>query len=237
MRRVALICLPLGLGLLWNVWSSSAQEPVAVALPAAKGSDAKGAAAAPKLKLQPLTVSVQLDEIGTRFTGTLSGLDQWPMKTSFGETNVPLSAVAGIKFAGAGTPVTTIVLHNGDSITGALELNHVLIETSWGKAEIDSGHITSMLFSPGLSWTTEPGLSGNRWKLVADKDRQPARPPSGNTTTSPASSVPSAPTPIAVPTPSVSSASTQPTVSSPLNPQFPSPNFGQPTPRPLVIGR
>lgn len=157
-----------------------AQDPLGVAVPTTAIPEARPATAAgpavpkapktPAIKVQPLSVTIQLTDEGTKFTGTLSGLDQWPMKTSFGETNVPLSAVAGIKFAEEGHPSTTIVLHNGDSVTGALDLNHVQIETSWGKAEIDSGHIKSMLFAPGLVWTTEPGLNGNRWKLVADKE-------------------------------------------------------------------
>lgn len=223
----------------------AADEPIAVARPTTAIPMATPAAAAqsanPKVKIQPLTVTVQLSGEGTKFTGTLSGLDQWPMKTSFGETNVPLSAVAGIKFAEEGHPSTTIILHNGDSVTGALDVNYVQIETSWGKAEIGSGHITSMLFSPGLIWTTEPGLNGNRWKLVADKETRPTARPTTNSAvspfppTAPAATAVAAPTPTATPRPATSS---PPTFAPPgfIQPGIAPAGFAQPGLRPTASG-
>jgi hypothetical protein len=65
-------------------------------------------------------------------------------------------------------------LHNGDSITGALQLEHVAIQTDWGRAEIYGTHVTSILFTPGLKWTSEAGLNGTRWKLVTDESRPAA---------------------------------------------------------------
>ena len=72
-----------------------------------------------------------------------------------------------------GTATTTVALHNGDIITGGLEINHVAVQTDWGRAEILGTHVASILFTTGLKWTSEAGLNGTRWKLVA-ADSQPA---------------------------------------------------------------
>jgi sRNA-binding regulator protein Hfq len=121
-------------------------------------------------KTQPQSVTVVLIN-GSTMTGTISEADQWTMKTSFGTASLPLSAVAGIRMAQEGSTTTTVVLHNGDSITGAVQFDQVVIQTEWGRAEILGTHVASILFTPGLKWSSEPGLNGTRWKLVASDGR------------------------------------------------------------------
>jgi len=122
-------------------------------------------------KLQPQSVTITLTD-GMKLTGELTDVDQWSMKTSFGSTNLPLSTVAGLRMAQEGNAITTVVLHNGDNLTGAIQLDQVMIQTEWGRAEINGNHVASILFTPGLKWMSETGLNGMRWKLVAD---EPAR--------------------------------------------------------------
>jgi hypothetical protein len=119
-------------------------------------------------KLQPHSVTVTLLD-GMKLQGELTEVDQWTMKTSFGSTNLPLSTVAGMRMAQEGNSMTTVVLHNGDNLTGAVQLDQVVIQTEWGRAEINGNHIASILFTPGLKWSSETGLNGMRWKLVADE--------------------------------------------------------------------
>lgn len=124
-------------------------------------------------KLQPQSVTITLLD-GMKLVGELTEVDQWTMKTSFGTTNLPLSTVAGMRMAQEGSAVTTVVLHNGDNLTGAVQLDLVVIQTEWGRAEINGNHIASILFTPGLKWTSETGLNGMRWRLVADEPPRPA---------------------------------------------------------------
>jgi len=119
-------------------------------------------------KLQPQSVTITLLD-GMKLSGELTEVDQWSMKTSFGTTNLPLSTVAGMRMAQDGNAMTTVVLHNGDNLTGAVQLDQVVIQTEWGRAEINGNHVASILFTPGLKWTSETGLNGMRWKLVADE--------------------------------------------------------------------
>jgi len=124
-------------------------------------------------KLQPQSVTITLLD-GMKLSGELTEVDQWSMKTSFGTTNLPLSTVAGMRMAQEGNAVTTVVLHNGDNLTGAVQLDLVVIQTEWGRAEINGNHVASILFTPGLKWSSETGLNGTRWKLVTDEPPKPA---------------------------------------------------------------
>ena len=123
-------------------------------------------------RLQPHSVTINLLD-GMKLSGQLTEVDQWNMKTSFGTTSLPLSTVAGMRMAQEGDAITTVVLHNGDQLTGAVQLDLVVIQTEWGRAEINGDHISSILFTPGLKWTAETGLNGMRWKLVANDPPRP----------------------------------------------------------------
>lgn len=137
-------------------------EPVATAAPATAATASR-----------PVTVTVQLHE-GHPIEGTLVESNLLQMKSSFGDVSIPLSEVAGIKLAGEGNATTTIVLHNGDSVTGAVKLDEVTVQTTWGKAEINGGSISSLLFAQGVKWTSSNTLSGTRWSLTAIEGTQGA---------------------------------------------------------------
>lgn len=143
-----------------------AKPAVAVAAPTAKTS-AKSTAKATQTVRQ-LSVTVGLTS-GTELRGTLMDSSELAMRTSFGPASIPLSEVAGIKLATEGNAVTTVVMHNGDSITGATDLAKIMVETEWGKAEVNGSSLSSILFAQGLQWTSSTGLNGTRWKLVDSK--------------------------------------------------------------------
>ena len=158
----------------------STRSQVAVATPVAKAvavPTARGTTQGVKTTThRPLTVSVHL--IGNAvLTGTLLDAIELPLKTAFGHVQVPLSEVAGIKLAQEGSPVTTVVLHNGDVFTGATDLKNLFIQTEWGKAEVTGPNVSSILFTNGVRWTSESGFSGSQWKLVALV--KPSAPPRG----------------------------------------------------------
>ncbi|MCA9083571.1 MAG: hypothetical protein KDA81_05930 [Planctomycetaceae bacterium] len=154
--------------------SEKTAEAVAIAAPpAAKGSEAPKA---PAVTVRPLAVTVELTS-GTKLQGTLMETSELPMRTAFGQATIPLAEVAGIKLASEGNATTTVVMHNGDSITGATELNRLLVETEWGKADITGSSISAVLFAQGLQWTSSAGLNGTRWTLTeAQKPQAPPTP-------------------------------------------------------------
>lgn len=137
----------------------TAQKP---ALPVAKATpieDIKGAG--------PLSVTVTLIDGTTQIKGALMDTTSVDIKTSFGQATLPLSEVAGIRMADSSTPTTTAMMHSGDSITGASDIQRLTVETEWGVANINGDNVSSILFVPGLKWTSQSGLNGVRWALVA----------------------------------------------------------------------
>lgn len=136
----------------------------AVAEPVAEptGSDSKTPT------LRPLTVTTGLTD-GMLITGTLLDTNSIAIKTAFGEAAIPLSEVAGIRFPSAEDTSTTIVMLNGDSITGATDVKFVNVETSWGHAKINGQSVSTMLFVPGLTWHNSDSLGGKRWTLTDQK--------------------------------------------------------------------
>jgi hypothetical protein len=142
--------------------NAAAQEKIAEAVAV----EAPGAAKIAKAR--PLTITVELTS-DTKIAGTLVETNQLMMKTSFGEASIPLSEVAGIRFASANDNSTTVVMLNGDSITGATDLKMMTVETEWGTAKINGSSIQSVLFVPDLRWNASAGLSGKRWMLVDSK--------------------------------------------------------------------
>lgn len=122
--------------------------------------------------LRPLTVTTGLTD-DTLITGTLLDTNSIVVKTAFGEASIPLSEVAGIRFPSAEDTSTTIVMLNGDSITGATDVKFVNVETSWGNAKINGQSVSTMLFVPGLTWRSSESLGGKRWILTDQKTPPP----------------------------------------------------------------
>lgn len=134
-------------------------DAIAEAIPDASPSDSSSP------KLRPLTVSAGLID-STVITGTLLESTELSIKTAFGQAAIPLSEVAGIRFPAAEDSGTTVVMLNGDSITGVTDLKYASVETSWGSARINGQNISTLLFVPGLRWESVEALGGKRWSLV-----------------------------------------------------------------------
>lgn len=130
-------------------------------------------------KMGPLTVTVDMLG-GQKITGTWTDITELPFKGAVGEVKVLLSQIAGIKLASADDPSTTIVFKNGDTITGATDLQSVSVDTEWGSAKINGSSITSLVLLPDLKWNASVGLNGKRWSLVDSKNQQGVTLPSGS---------------------------------------------------------
>jgi hypothetical protein len=141
--------------------ASAQDEPIAEAI-------AEAVAEADTVKrpaLRPLTVTVGLTD-DTIITGTLIDSTSVAIRTAFGEASIPLTEVAGVRFPAAEDTSTTVVMLNGDSITGATDLKFVGVETTWGSAKINGQNVLTMLFVPGLEWKNTEALGGKRWMLT-----------------------------------------------------------------------
>ncbi len=120
--------------------------------------------------LRPLTVAADLLS-DTKITGTLVDSTALQIKTAFGEAQIPLTEIAGVRFAVGEDTSTTVVMLNGDSISGATDLKSLVVETEWGTAKINGQSLVSLLFVPGLQWESTTGLNGKRWGLTESRPK------------------------------------------------------------------
>lgn len=92
------------------------------------------------------------------------------MNTIFGDATLPLNTIAGIRFAGENSPESTVILRNGDSLTGSLVLENVKFVSQWGEATINVSALESVTFVDGMAWASQTNSMGNaRWALSPAK--------------------------------------------------------------------
>lgn len=121
----------------------------------------------------PLKVTMEMrSETNSHLKGTLLELTDVSVETAFGTASIPLHAVAGVRLPTKDEPMTTIVLSNGDSVTGKTDLHKLFVQTDWGKAEVEATGVVSIVFKEGLSWQVETSLAGDRWNLVDQTQQQ-----------------------------------------------------------------
>lgn len=148
------------------------QEALGEAVPTVPSAASPNAASTKDAQARPVTVTVELFT-GLKITGVLVDNMQLTMATTFGQASIPAAEVAAVRLAARDDSTTTIVMLNGDSITGATDLKIVTVETEWGSAKINGSAIQSIFFVPDVQWSRTNSISGPRWILV-DNKTQPA---------------------------------------------------------------
>ncbi|QDV70152.1 hypothetical protein Poly24_38710 [Rosistilla carotiformis] len=127
-----------------------------------------------KPQVQPLPVVVELLDDVRDLNGSLLDTNDLEVKTAFGIAKMPLTEVLGIRMARDETELTTIVLHNGDIITGKVDIQNLLVQTSWGKSEVNGNNLGSIFFDEGLSWKGLKLLAGEKWTLEKAEELAPS---------------------------------------------------------------
>ena len=101
----------------------------------------------------------------TKFMGAAADIEEIKLETVFGEVELPLSTIAGVRFATDDAERTTVVLLNGDSLTGVVLVEEFKLTTTWGQATVQTHSIQSITMVPDMTWASESAPGGIRWKL------------------------------------------------------------------------
>ena len=138
-----------------------------------------GLIAAPNLSAQEAEASS--DNVSTmkiqlrgdlELSGTPIDLETIDVNSLFGEASLPLHTIAGIRFAQSPNEQTTIVLQNGDVLTGELGIENLKFISDWGEATVNVPHIRSIVFRSDLTWNPVSTTSGTQWRLTKVKATQ-----------------------------------------------------------------
>ena len=122
---------------------------------------------------------------GLDLKGTPLELESVKMTSIIGEIDIPLHTIAGIKFPNKSGEPHTVVLHNGDSLTGDVQLNAVKIVSPWGEASVNASELSHIVFGDSLRWTNDTSSGNGRWRL-SRVTAPAAQPRPASTTTRPA---------------------------------------------------
>ena len=99
-------------------------------------------------------------------SGTPMDMEFITVNSLFGQAKLPIHTVAGVRFAQKADEQTTIVLQNGDVITGELGMDNLKIVSEWGEATVNIPHIETIVFRSDLAWTPVTTGGGTRWRLT-----------------------------------------------------------------------
>ena len=100
-------------------------------------------------------------------TGQMDLDQEIKFDTKFGEVDISVGQIAGIRFHIDGADAAMVVLKNGDSITGTPSSENFELNTDWGRAEFDPVFVESITTSQNARFqqTNDPEF-GPRWQLI-----------------------------------------------------------------------
>lgn len=134
-------------------------------------------------------VKIQLKE-GMTLEGSPVDVESLKMASLFGEAVIPLHTIAGIRFSQKPTEQSTVVLLNGDALTGEVNITELKCVAEWGTAAVNVSHIVSVVFRPDLTWSSVPTPNGDRWQLKKTTGTVVNGNSGGNRTTFPSTTFP-----------------------------------------------
>lgn len=183
MKRYATAALMLAITMMTASIASAQDDDKTPPAPVIEGNAAGKVATSGRVK-------IQLKE-GMTLEGSPVEVDAVKMASLFGEATIPLHTIAGIRFAQKPTEQSTIVLLNGDALTGEINLSELKCVAEWGTAAVNVSHIVSVVFRPDLTWSSVPTPNGDRWQLKKTTGNVvTGNPNSGNRTTFPSTTFP-----------------------------------------------
>ena len=113
----------------------------------------------------------------TQISGVVEGLEAIKLNTSFGDIQIPLGKIDGVKMNADGKSGAVVAFSNGDIVTGNLALQKVTVRTDWGKAHINTNAIQTMMSSKNSRFVSDGSGSGgwrfNRAQPNRNQNRQP----------------------------------------------------------------
>jgi hypothetical protein len=104
--------------------------------------------------------------------GTPIDLEMIKMSSLIGDAKIPLHTIAGIRFAQGPEEQTTVVLLNGDAITGDIHLTDIEFVSEWGQAKVHVTQLVSVVFRDDLVWSGITTPNGKRWRLTKSQRKQ-----------------------------------------------------------------
>ena len=100
--------------------------------------------------------------------GTLKGLSKFPVKTGFGDVEIPSKQLKGIRLNTDDKGSAHVMLHSGDEFTATIADQKITINSWWGPQEVKLSEIESITTSKEQKFI---GAKDGKWKLQSGPQR------------------------------------------------------------------
>ena len=138
---------------------------ILVASPAfAQDESAASGSSSPAIQSNNDDVIIELTK-SRRLTGELGNVSEVKLQTKFGEANIPLSEVDGIKLHTDENDNAVVAFKNGDVVTGELKMDSLAITTDWGNASVKLASVETILLNKSGSFYQDSTDGKQRWRF------------------------------------------------------------------------
>lgn len=99
-----------------------------------------------------------------QLSGTPIELKTLKVATGFGDVEIPIEKINGIKFHANPDDSAVIAFKNGDLVTGKISLEKISLKTVWGKAHINIDQIDAVTVSKTAAFFQDT-TNGKGWRF------------------------------------------------------------------------
>lgn len=96
-------------------------------------------------------------------SGTLLDITEIKVSTSFGDVQIPVAKIDGIKMHADANDAAVIAFKNGDLVTGKVTLETVKLKTEWGTAHVNTSQIEQITTSKNAKFFPDSSTKGWRF--------------------------------------------------------------------------
>ena len=97
-----------------------------------------------------------------KIEGIAVDIQKRKVTTGFGDAEVPLDKIDGIRLNAMDDGTAVLAFKNGDILTGVLHLNDLKIKTGWGFGTINLAYIDQISVTKGATFTSSTSPNGKR---------------------------------------------------------------------------
>ncbi len=110
-------------------------------------------------------------EQNSKIEGVVVDMQKLKVTTGFGEVEVPLDKIDGIRLNAMDDGSAVMAFKNGDILTGSLHMNDLKLKTSWGFATVNVVYINQISTVKGSSFSSAVSNGKRTWTFSRGNGR------------------------------------------------------------------
>ena len=105
-----------------------------------------------------------------KIEGVPVDVEKFKITTGFGDVQVPLDKIDGIRLNALEDGSAVMAFKNGDVLTGELHLSDLKLKTSWGFATVNIAYIGQISTTKGASFSSSTSNGKTTWSFSRGTD-------------------------------------------------------------------